>query len=132
MMGAGKTTVGKDLRSARSSLCGCDHEIVARTGVQIPVIFEIEGKKGSPARVPGSIRTRRYVGSFVIATGGGIVPQKKNRKRLREHAFVVLIEVSPEILWERTRQRPQPALLAGSKTRASEFANSCAAGTVIP
>ena len=44
-MGAGKTTVGRMLakRLARQFL-DSDHEIVERTGVPIPTIFEIEGE----------------------------------------------------------------------------------------
>ena len=47
MMGAGKTTVGKELaRRRKLRFADCDHEIIARTGVSIPTIFEIEGEDG--------------------------------------------------------------------------------------
>ena len=47
MMGAGKTTVGKELaRRRKLRFADCDQEIVARTGVSIPTIFEIEGEAG--------------------------------------------------------------------------------------
>jgi shikimate kinase len=45
-MGAGKTTVGRQLPSASAAVSDSDHEIVARTGVPIPTIFEIEGEEG--------------------------------------------------------------------------------------
>ena len=47
MMGAGKTTIGKALaRALRRDFLDLDHELEARCGVRIPVIFEIEGEKG--------------------------------------------------------------------------------------
>ena len=46
-MGAGKTTIGRTLaRKLGLEFIDTDHEIEARTGVSIPVIFEIEGEEG--------------------------------------------------------------------------------------
>ena len=46
-MGAGKTTLGKRLAKAlRWEFFDSDHEIEARTGVDIPYIFEKEGEEG--------------------------------------------------------------------------------------
>jgi len=47
MMGAGKTTIGKALaRVLHREFIDLDHELEARCGVRIPVIFEIEGEQG--------------------------------------------------------------------------------------
>ena len=47
MMGAGKSAVGRQLAARlRLSFFDSDHEIQARTGVSIPVIFEVEGEAG--------------------------------------------------------------------------------------
>ena len=51
LMGAGKTTVGKMLaRHLGMRFIDSDHEIERRTGVKIPVIFELEGEEGFRAR----------------------------------------------------------------------------------
>ncbi len=45
MMGAGKTTIGKSLANyLDKDFIDSDHEIQLRTGVKIPLIFEIEGE----------------------------------------------------------------------------------------
>ena len=47
MMGAGKTSVGKLLaRHLGKTFHDSDHVIETRTGVKIPVIFELEGEDG--------------------------------------------------------------------------------------
>ena len=47
MMGAGKTSVGRVLaKRLDKTFYDSDHEIEERTGVKIPVIFEIEGEAG--------------------------------------------------------------------------------------
>src|SRR5687768_11336429 len=47
MMGAGKTTIGKLLANfLDKTFLDSDREIQKRTGVSIPVIFEIEGETG--------------------------------------------------------------------------------------
>ena len=47
MMGAGKTTIGKSLANhLDKTFIDSDHEIQKRTGVKIPIIFEIEGEAG--------------------------------------------------------------------------------------
>ncbi len=45
MMGAGKTTIGRGLaRALGREFIDLDHELEARCGVRVPVIFEIEAR----------------------------------------------------------------------------------------
>ena len=111
-MGAGKTTVGRQLakRLGRSFL-DSDHEIVARTGVPIPTIFETEADDGlrrREAQTIGEITAPSHIG---LATGGGVVINPDNRRRLRETGWVVYLDVPPALLYERTRHdRNRPLL----------------------
>ncbi len=79
-MGAGKTTVGRMLakRLGRQFL-DSDHEIVERTGVPIPTIFEIEGEDGFRRREAQTIHELTAGRDLVLATGGGVVINPENR-----------------------------------------------------
>ena len=51
LMGAGKTTLGKELAKALNRpFYDSDHVICERTGVSIPTIFEMEGEQGFRGR----------------------------------------------------------------------------------
>lgn len=112
LMGAGKTTVGRQLakRLARPFF-DSDHEIVARTGVPIPTIFEIEGEEGFRRREVQTIHELTETSGIVMATGGGVVLSAENRRRLHETGWVVYLNVPPAMLYERTRHdRNRPLL----------------------
>lgn len=112
MMGAGKTTVGKELARRRGvRFVDCDHEIVARTGVSIPTIFEIEGEAGFRRRETQTIDELTREADLVLATGGGAVLDPANRALLARRGIVIYLNVPPHILWERTRHdRNRPLL----------------------
>ncbi|MFZ2972182.1 MAG: shikimate kinase [Ferribacterium limneticum] len=112
LMGAGKTTVGRQLakRLARPFF-DSDHEIVERTGVPIPTIFEIEGEDGFRRREVQTIHELTETSNIVMATGGGVVLNPENRRRLHETGWVVYLNVPPALLFERTRHdRNRPLL----------------------
>ncbi|MBT9569029.1 MAG: shikimate kinase [Thiobacillus sp.] len=112
LMGAGKTTVGRLL----AKHYGCifrdsDHEIEARTGVRIPVIFEIEGEAGFRKREEAVIAELTAMTGIVLATGGGAVLSSVTRENLRQTGVVVYLRGVPEHLYERTRHdRNRPLL----------------------
>lgn len=112
MMGAGKTTVGRELaRRHGLRFVDCDHEIEARCGVSIPVIFEIEGEAGFRRREHCTLDELTQMDGIVLATGGGAVIDPANRRLMRERGTVVYLNVPPTVLWERTRNdRSRPLL----------------------
>lgn len=112
LMGAGKTTVGRLLaRHYGCTFHDSDHEIEARTGVKIPVIFEIEGEAGFRRREESAIAELTALSGIVLATGGGAVLSATNRERLKQSGVVIYLRGSPEHLYERTRHdRNRPLL----------------------
>lgn len=115
-MGAGKTTVGRQLaRRLDCPFFDSDHEIVERTGVPIPTIFEIEGEDGFRKREAQIIHDLTAGMGMVMATGGGVVLLPENRARLRATGWVVYLNVPPPQLYERTRNdRGRPLLQVGN------------------
>ncbi len=111
-MGAGKTTVGRQLaKRLGRDFFDSDHEIVARTGVAIPTIFEIEGEDGFRRREVQTIAELSQMSNIVMATGGGAVLNPETRKCLHETGWVVYLNVPPRLLYERTRHDKSRPLL---------------------
>lgn len=112
MMGSGKTTIGRHLaRRLKKRFVDCDHEIEARTGVRIPVIFDIEGEPGFRRREAQVLQALSEELGLVLATGGGAVVDAQNRRRLAETGLVIYLCVQPDELFARTRHdRNRPLL----------------------
>ena len=112
LMGAGKTTIGRQLaKRLGRPFFDSDHEIEVRTGVRIPTIFEIEGEEGFRRREVQTIAELTAERGIVMATGGGVVLNPENRRRLHDTGWVVYLKASPALLYERTRHdRNRPLL----------------------
>ncbi|MDD2883795.1 MAG: shikimate kinase [Dechloromonas sp.] len=112
LMGAGKTTVGRQLaKRLGRPFYDSDHEIVERTGVPIPTIFEIEGEDGFRRREAQTIAELTEGDGIVLATGGGVVLREENRQRLHDTGWAVYLNVPPVMLFQRTRHdRNRPLL----------------------
>lgn len=112
LMGAGKTTIGKLLARQRGlEFLDSDHEIVARCGVSIPTIFEIEGEAGFRRRESAMIDELSLRRGIVLATGGGAVLLEENRSILKARGTVVYLRCQPHELYLRTRHDKNRPLL---------------------
>ena len=111
-MGAGKTTVGKQMSEALGiEFVDSDHEIQRRTGVDIPTIFEYEGEEGFRNREQAVIDELTTREGIILATGGGAVLRDENRRHLASRGFVVYLRCTPEQQHERTRRDKNRPLL---------------------
>jgi shikimate kinase len=111
-MGSGKTAVGRYLaRLFRFTFHDSDADIEAKTGVDIPFIFEKEGEPGFRLREKESIDRLTRLESIVLATGGGAVIDPDNRKALAERGTVVYLATSVDQQIERTRHARHRPLL---------------------
>ena len=112
LMGAGKTTVGRAVaRRLERTFFDSDHEIEARTGARIPVIFELEGEAGFRDREAQVISDFTSQRDIVLATGGGAILRPENRQALQNNGLVVYLRANPHDLWLRTRRDKNRPLL---------------------
>jgi shikimate kinase len=119
LMGAGKTTVGKLIaKHLDRPFFDSDHEIEKRTGVNIPLIFELEGEAGFRAREAAVIEELTAQRGIVLATGGGAILNPRNRDNLRLNGTVIYLRAKVENLWQRTRHDKNRPLLQTANPQA--------------
>jgi shikimate kinase len=119
MMGAGKTSVGRVLaKRLQKTFYDSDQVIEDRTGVKIPLIFEIEGEPGFRVRESAVVDELTALRDIVLATGGGAVLSERNRDRLRTRGTVVYLRASVRDLLNRTRHDKNRPLLQAADPRA--------------
>lgn len=119
LMGAGKTTIGKLLaKHLGKTFYDTDLEIEKRTGVKIPVIFELEGEAGFRKRETAVLQELSQLSNSVIATGGGAVIADENRALLREGGMVIYLRANVNDLWHRMRNDKHRPLLQNVDIRA--------------
>ena len=115
LMGAGKTTIGRMLaKQMGKTFYDSDHEIERRTGVRIPLIFELEGEAGFRKRETAMIEELCQLNNIVMATGGGAVLNEENRLYLKQHGHIIYLRANVHDLWIRTRNDKTRPLLQGA------------------
>jgi shikimate kinase len=118
-MGAGKSAVGRQLaRLLHLDFVDSDEEIEARTGVDIPFIFEKEGEAGFRKREARVIDDLSKRDGVVLATGGGAIMDPQNRNHLGARGFVIYLHTSVDQQLSRTRRGRERPLLADDDPRA--------------
>ena len=117
-MGVGKTTIGKWMAKQLSySFFDTDVEIRKQTGADIPWIFEIEGEDGFRQREHTMLEQLSAQQNAVIATGGGIVLDERNRELLNKNGTCIYLHAPVDLLVERTRFSKNRPLLEGVDRR---------------
>lgn len=111
-MGAGKTTIGRQLaKSLDRKFFDSDKEIEKRTGASIPLIFELEKEEGFRKRESTMIEELVDKDNIVLATGGGAVLDQTNRKLLHNNGYVIYLCAPVDQLIRRTsRDKNRPLL----------------------
>jgi len=115
-MGAGKSTIGRQLaKQLGMPFYDSDHEIESRTGVDIPLIFELEGEAGFRKREAAIIDELTALPDIVLATGGGAILDPQNREHLKSRGRVIYLHATVNQQLRRTRKdRNRPLLLTGN------------------
>lgn len=94
-----------------------DHEIEKKTGVKIPVIFELEGEAGFRKREWQAIQDITALNGIVLATGGGAVLLEENRVALKSTGQVIYLRATAHELWLRTRNDKNRPLLQNTNAK---------------
>jgi shikimate kinase len=111
-MGAGKTTIGRQLAKKISyKFYDSDYEIEQRTGVDIPLIFEIEGEEGFRKRESQVLNELVLLENIVLSTGGGSILSPANRKALIDNGAVIYLKTTAEKIFKRTAEDKRRPLL---------------------
>jgi len=118
-MAAGKSTVGRLLaKNLARDFYDTDAEIIKCTGVEISLIFELEGEKGFRLRETDTLKKLSDLRGAIIATGGGIVLSEENRKILQATGKVVYLKCSVDQQLKRTQFDTKRPLLQIANPRA--------------
>ena len=118
LMGAGKTTIGRLIaKQMGMTFYDSDHEIEVKTGVKIPLIFELEGEAGFRKRESAVIDELCQLKNIVLATGGGAVLLPENRQCLKDNGKIIYLRGNVHDLWARTRNDKSRPLLQGGNMK---------------
>jgi shikimate kinase len=101
-MGTGKSTVGKLVAEALDiPFVDSDEEIVRRTNLTIPQIFERFGESGFRHIESVMCRWLASCPGVVIATGGGMLVNIRNLAVMSKTGMVFCLNAAPEVIRER-------------------------------
>lgn len=103
---SGKSVVGRKIAARLGwDFVDIDDEIVAITGKSIPHIFEQDGEqhfRELERQVLQQVCRRRNV---VVATGGGIITDGRNRELMARSGVVICLEARPETIYRRLQEQ---------------------------
>ncbi|RDI75053.1 3-dehydroquinate synthase [Gaiella occulta] len=108
-MGAGKTTLGERVaQRLRRPFIDLDREIERRTGSTVADLFARGESAFRAVEEEVAADVLAAAEPAVVALGGGAVLSEATRRRLRERAFTVLLEIEPDVAWQRVRDAGRP------------------------
>ncbi|MCK6577228.1 MAG: shikimate kinase [Anaerolineae bacterium] len=101
-MATGKTTVGQTVaKLLNRPFVDADEAIIRRAGMSIPQIFERDGEAGFRALERDVCYDLAVERGKVIATGGGMLVDPENRRRMLASGIVVCLDAPKEVIGAR-------------------------------
>ncbi len=107
LRGSGKSTVGRVLASRLGRpFVDLDQEIVREAGATIAQIFAREGEGRFRELERHQLTLALERDGLVVAAGGGVVLDARNRKLLRDRSDAVYLEAPGDVLFDRMARTP--------------------------
>jgi shikimate kinase len=117
-MGSGKTSLGRRVAPKLGyDFIDLDEELEKRCGVEVAVIFDIEGEQGFRQRESKLLAEVAAGCRQLIATGGGSVLAEHNREVIRASGIVVWLRTSVDQQIRRLERDKRRPLLAAPDRR---------------
>ncbi len=111
-MGSGKSSVGRLIaRTLGGRFVDTDRLVVDRAGCDIPAIFARKGEAYFRAEETHALASLLDATGLVVATGGGIVTVEGNAALLNGLGYVVWLDASEEVIWERVSRNANRPML---------------------
>lgn len=114
MMGAGKTTAGKELSGILTdfSFIDMDSEIEKKLGISISEIFKERGEAYFRDIETNFLKKYSNQNNLIISTGGGIVERSENIDLIKKNGVMFYLSAPSEELFERIKLTTHRPLLA--------------------
>jgi shikimate kinase len=117
-MGSGKTSLGRRIAPKLGyAFIDLDEELERRCGVEVAVIFDIEGEQGFRERESRLLAEVAANRNQLIATGGGSVMAVQNREIIKTSGTVVWLKASVDQQIRRLERDKRRPLLAAPDRR---------------
>jgi 3-dehydroquinate synthase len=101
-MGTGKTSVGKELsRILGYQFVDTDKLIEEKDGKPVSLIFKEKGEDYFRKLEQDTVKEASMIRNVVIATGGGVIKNRKNVENLGRNGIIVWLKAAPEIILKR-------------------------------
>jgi shikimate kinase/3-dehydroquinate synthase len=111
-MGSGKTTVGRLVAQRLGApFYDLDQRIEQATGQTIAKLFAQQGEEAFRQLERKALAETLLLPDGIVATGGGVVLDERNRKAMRLLGWVVYLRAAPETLWQRLQHATDRPLL---------------------
>jgi shikimate kinase len=118
-MATGKSTVGRALaRRLGHPFIDLDAEIERRAGMSVAEIFRLHGEEDFRARERAALEEVCRGARAVVATGGGVVLDARNRTAMRGAGEIVCLAASRDEILARIGPGGERPLLASASDRA--------------
>ncbi|MGM0379372.1 MAG: shikimate kinase [Bacillota bacterium] len=105
MMGSGKSTISKDLSKKLKYKCLDTDQLIVKDSKfkSIPEIFEKKGESYFRKLESKSLNYFDDKKEYVVATGGGIILNKKNVKKMKKNGIIIYLYASIKTLAKRIK-----------------------------